>query len=146
MRIKYRGTTYPIATVDDVPLVAALAWEDDVRAAGGTAGVSSWLDLVGAVYAINALPPQERRHHPAFLLVQATILWAARRVAGESVAFGDMLGELTISDVLDMYEGTAPAAPVVDGGKGPASRRASSKTSRGTSPAASSGDSSPSAV
>lgn len=87
-RFQIGETIYNTAALDELSLKDIVLFDSQAAEIGLDA---RWSDLEQAATDMSALSADEADRHPRKILVIAVTIWAARRMAGEQIKFGDAI-------------------------------------------------------
>lgn len=87
-RFQIGETIYNTASLDELSLKDIVLFDSQAAEIGLDA---RWSDLEQAATDMAAMTGDEADRHPRKILVIAVTIWAARRMAGEQIKFGDAI-------------------------------------------------------
>jgi len=87
-RFKLHGKVYAMSALDEVSLKDVVLFNSQAEEIGLR---RKWSDVERVAVEIAEMPPDEADAHPEKLLAIAVTIWATRRVAGDSVTFGEAI-------------------------------------------------------
>lgn len=121
-RFRYQGRIYEFAALTELSVRDTLTLQRDLAALGLP---RSWGEVLEAAERIAGLDADKRLADPDLMLTYAAAVWAARRVAGDTVSFDEVL-DMSLAQVENLPE-TADFAPAKKGGEGKNPRKASAR-------------------
>jgi hypothetical protein len=134
VKVVIDGRVYEARALDSLSLKHALAFNAYCELNGHD---WRWTDVEVARLEMVDQTKEERRRHPASLMITALTIWATRVGAGDDVTFDDVisapLASMQFIDVSPAAEATAPDPPQARPGSGRAGSRGGPKAKTRTS-------------
>lgn len=95
MKFKLKDTIYDASAIDKLTLKMGLQLQEESAAMGRRITLGELEDMSKA---LEAAPAAEQKNHPNAMWLTAISVWAARKLAGESVTFAEAV-DFPLSDL-----------------------------------------------